>query len=68
MRLPTLTLGALSGLVLTLTAATAAGQVKVVNMIPNSLSAETQRDSEPNVAVNPANPLRIAASAFTLRL
>jgi len=65
MRLTTLTLGALSGLVLTLTAATAAGQVKVVNMIPNSLSAETQRDSEPNVAVNPANPLRIAASAFT---
>ena len=48
-----------------LCASAAFGQVKVVNMIPNSLSGETQRDSEPNVAVNPANPLRIAASAFT---
>ena len=39
--------------------------VKVVNIIPASLSNETQRDSEPNVAVNPADPTRIAASAFT---
>jgi hypothetical protein len=53
------------GLCLILIPTSVFGQVKVVNMIPNSLSAETQRDSEPNVAVNPANPMRIAASAFT---
>jgi hypothetical protein len=41
------------------------GQVRVVNLIPNSLSNETQRDSEPNLAVNPADPRRLAASAFT---
>lgn len=35
-------------------------------MIPWSMSNETHQDSEPNVAVNPANPLQIAASAFTL--
>jgi hypothetical protein len=40
-------------------------QVLVVNMIPKSLSGETHQDSEPTIAVNPANPLQIAASAFT---
>jgi hypothetical protein len=44
---------------------TAAPSVLVVNMIPNSLSGETNQDSEPTLAVNPANPLQIAASAFT---
>src|SRR5512134_3986757 len=39
--------------------------VRIVNLIPNALSGETQRDSEPNIAVNPANPRQIAASAFT---
>jgi hypothetical protein len=39
--------------------------LNIINMIPNSLSGETNRDSEPNVSVNPANPLQIAASAFT---
>jgi hypothetical protein len=39
--------------------------IKIVNMIPQSLSGETNQDSEPNIAVNPANPLQIAASAFT---
>jgi len=34
-------------------------------MIPRSLSSETNQDSEPTLAVNPANPLQIAASAFT---
>ncbi len=34
-------------------------------MIPKSLSAEHGEDSEPNLAVNPANPLHLAASAFT---
>src|SRR5215470_3672480 len=40
--------------------------VQLVNMIPNSLSGETGRDSECNVAVDPADPQHIAASAFTL--
>jgi hypothetical protein len=39
--------------------------VMVVNLIPQSLSGETNPDSEPNLAVNPANPLQIVASAFT---
>ena len=39
--------------------------IKVVNMIPQSLSGETNQDSEPNLAVNPANPKQIAGSAFT---
>ena len=39
--------------------------VLVVNMIPKSLSGETHQDSEPTIAVNPANPLQIAAAAFT---
>ncbi len=34
-------------------------------MIPNSLSFETNQDSEPTLAVNPANPQQIAGSAFT---
>jgi hypothetical protein len=34
-------------------------------MIPKSLSGETNQDSEPNLAVNPNNPMQIAASAFT---
>jgi uncharacterized protein (TIGR03000 family) len=44
---------------------TGQSQVTVVNMIPRSMSNETDRDSEPNLAVNPANPLQMAASAFT---
>lgn len=39
--------------------------ILVVNMIPRALSGETNQDSEPNLAVNPANPLQIAGSAFT---
>ncbi|UVK47008.1 choice-of-anchor D domain-containing protein [Mesorhizobium sp. AR07] len=37
----------------------------IVNMIPNLSSGETNQDSEPNLAVNPANPLEIAGTAFT---
>lgn len=37
----------------------------VVNMIPSSLSGESNQDSEPNLAVDPADPSRIAGSAFT---
>jgi len=43
----------------------AAADVRVVDMIPKSLSAETNQDSEPNIAVNPANPQQIVATAFT---
>lgn len=43
----------------------AEAQVTVVNMIPNSRSNETGQDSEPNLAVNPTNPLQMAGSAFT---
>jgi len=38
--------------------------VKVVNMMPHSLSGEDNMDSEPSIAVNPADPRQIAASAF----
>ncbi|MEA2204131.1 MAG: hypothetical protein QOE77_907 [Blastocatellia bacterium] len=48
------------------TASRAPGPViLLVNMIPKSLSGEEHQDSEPSIAVNPANPLQIAASAFT---
>ena len=40
-------------------------KVTVVNMMPKALSGETNQDSEPNLAVNPNNPLQIAATAFT---
>lgn len=54
-------------LVAALLAASRAGaQVTVVNMIPNAQSSETRQDSEPNLAVNPANPQQIAGSAFTV--
>ena len=39
--------------------------ILVVNMIPKSLSGETNQDSEPNIAVNPANPMQIVSTAFT---
>jgi hypothetical protein len=39
--------------------------VRVVNMIPKSLSGETNQDSEPNLAVNPNNLTQMAATAFT---
>jgi len=40
-------------------------RIFVINMVPKSLSAETNQDSEPNLAVDPANPRNIAATAFT---
>src|ERR1700674_64928 len=43
----------------------ASAKVLIVNMIPKSLSGEDHQDSEPSLAVNPSNPLQIAASAFT---
>src|SRR5262249_4329792 len=47
------------------TSLTPNNRVMVVNIIPQSLSGERHHDSEPNLAVNPANPLQMAASAFT---
>jgi hypothetical protein len=41
-----------------------AQNVQVVDMIPNGMSNEVNRDSEPYIAVNPANPNLIAATAF----
>lgn len=38
--------------------------ITVINIIPNSMSGEIERDSEPDITVNPVNPLEIAASAF----
>jgi hypothetical protein len=54
-----------AALILLSALAAQAQTIRLVDMIPNFLSAETNRDAEPNVAVNPANPLQIAASAFT---
>ena len=39
--------------------------IRVVNMIPASLSGETSQDSEPNIAVNPQNTKAIVGTAFT---
>jgi hypothetical protein len=38
--------------------------VLIVDIIPESLSGETDGNTEPNLAVNPANPSQIAASAY----
>lgn len=40
-------------------------QIRVVNMIPQSQSNETNDDSETNIAVNPTDPHIIGATAFT---
>jgi len=40
-------------------------QVKLVDLIPASLSGETNQDSEPFLAIQPANPQIMVASAFT---
>jgi hypothetical protein len=41
------------------------GRLLLVNMIPRSLSDETEQDSEPSLAVNPRNTNQIVAGAFT---
>jgi hypothetical protein len=43
----------------------AVAQIQVINIVPNSQSNEVGIDSEPNLAVDPSNPQRMAASAFT---
>ena len=42
-----------------------AQDVRVINMIPNALSNETNEDSEPNLAINPNDPQIIVGTAFT---
>jgi len=39
--------------------------INVINMVPNSLSNETNQDSEPNLSINPNNPLELVGTAFT---
>jgi hypothetical protein len=39
--------------------------LSIVNMIPRTLSGEARQDAEPNLAVNPADPRQIVATAFT---
>ena len=41
------------------------GQISVVNMIPPTESNEEHQDSEPHLAVDKADPSRMAATAFT---
>jgi hypothetical protein len=38
---------------------------RLVNLIPAALSGEANQDSEPNIAVNPAKPTEMVATAFT---
>lgn len=42
-----------------------APDVMVINMIPRSLSGETEQDSEPFIAINSENPMLMIGSAFT---
>jgi hypothetical protein len=39
--------------------------VRVVNMIPKSLSGETNQDSEPQITIDPEHPSTIVGTAFT---
>ncbi len=39
--------------------------LRVINVVPQDRSAETNYDSEPSIAVNPSNPGQIVVSAFT---
>jgi hypothetical protein len=50
---------------LTLISPVARAQNRVVNMIPQSRSGETNQDSEPTLAIDPADYSRLAGSAFT---
>jgi hypothetical protein len=43
-----------------------AERVRVINVIPNTLSGETGQDSEPQLAVDPGDTRRMVASSFTL--
>jgi hypothetical protein len=40
-------------------------KIKVVNMVPKSLSSDASNDREPSLTVNPVNSKQIVATAFT---
>jgi hypothetical protein len=40
-------------------------KITVIDLIPESMSFETNQDSEPNLAINPSNIKQLAASALT---
>lgn len=40
-------------------------RIRLVNMMPNAQSNETNQDSEPHLSVNPAKPYQIIGTAFT---
>lgn len=42
-----------------------ADAINIVDIIPSSQSAETGRNAEPSIAVNPLNPLQMVAGAFS---
>jgi hypothetical protein len=50
---------------MTFCAASASAQNRLVNMIPQNRSAETNQDSEPTLAIDPNDADRMAGSAFT---
>ena len=55
---------AVAALALPLAAPVAAGN-RLVNMVPNSRSGETNQDAEPTITVDPNDFLRMAGAAFT---
>jgi BNR/Asp-box repeat protein len=55
----------MSGFLLASRQSPAPPSIKVVDLIPASLSGETNQDSEPFLAIQSANPLVMVASAFT---
>jgi hypothetical protein len=46
-------------------ATTVSAQIRLVDMVPNKRSGETNQDSEPTITVDPLNAAHMAGSAFT---
>jgi len=65
LRFPTCAVLVLSGFLLVRGQSPVNRTIKVVNLIPASLSGETNQDSEPFLAIQTANPQVMVASAFT---
>ncbi len=64
-RLTALTATAALGVLINSAASVANAQTRVVDMVPANRSGETNTDSEPSLAIDPANYSRMAGSAFT---
>jgi hypothetical protein len=71
-RLPNARRGLLSGMcavsviaLLTAAPAARADVINVIDVIPNSDSAETGQNSEPSIGVNPTNPNQMIVGAFS---